>query len=70
MGYDGEAIATKSRPENVQPSDMFGLVYRVPELFVGAVGMDEVVNFDAPFQDVVQECRSSWGSGTQEGVTW
>ena len=54
MSYDGEAIATKSLPENVQPSDMFGLVYRVPELFVGAGGMDEVVNFDAPVRDVVQ----------------
>ena len=40
LGYDGTIIATKSHPEDVMPDKLFGLVYRVSELYVGARGSD------------------------------
>jgi hypothetical protein len=40
LGYDGTIIATQSHPEDVMPDRMFGLVYRVSELYVGARGSD------------------------------
>ena len=40
QGYDGEAIARHSRPEDVMADPMFGLLYRVPELYVGFGGSE------------------------------
>ena len=40
LGYDPRAIAERSDPEDVLPSRMFGLVYRVPELTVFVRGAD------------------------------
>ena len=38
-GYDPQTIAEKSQPEDVMVSKMFGLVYRAPELTIGARGL-------------------------------
>ena len=40
LGYDGSIIATKSHPVDCMPDRMFGLVYRVSDLYVGARGSD------------------------------
>ena len=40
MGYDVVAIATKSLPEDVRPCRLFGMIYRVPQLWVGKVGRE------------------------------
>ena len=40
QGYEGERIATHSRAVDVMPDKMFGLLYRVPELYVGIAGSE------------------------------
>ena len=40
LGYDGRLVAIRSLPEDVRSDRIFGLVYRVPKLYVGHHGSE------------------------------
>ena len=63
MGYDGAIIALQSLPEDVMPSRMFGLVYRVPELTVASRGYDRTIHTHTLRADERQATKRSIDDG-------